>query len=340
MEKKSLQFELWQECNQRCTYCYLGKENRHTPDNLKLDAMQKALDYISDENNIKEYNVISYIGGEFFQGQLNTPDIKATFFNLMKKTAELLALNKIDEIWLMCTLTIGKQEDLYTTLDIFKKELQKQNKLNLLSNIWLVTSYDTIGRFHSVKMENTWDMNMKNIHDKYPEIKFNICTILTEDLLQKYLNNIFSFNDFIKKYNCNFFLKQPSPGSVTINKNISPDSIEGQKLGKILMEKTLPGFFPLRKTFIRFLLKFKDDCPGLYDKLFNVKYRADDLFRNFNTNDNKKRMHHIHRNKNKLDGGVNGQEKTDKNKCGHLINFAAYLDSDECMICDREAIGA
>ena len=39
---KQIQFELWQECNSQCKFCYLGKDNRYTPNELKLSAMQKA----------------------------------------------------------------------------------------------------------------------------------------------------------------------------------------------------------------------------------------------------------------------------------------------------------
>ena len=85
--KKQLQFEIWEECNSKCKFCYLGKNNLLTPNHVKLKSLQLILDKISDLSIYDEYDVISYLGGEFFQGQLNTPEIKELFFKLMEKTA-------------------------------------------------------------------------------------------------------------------------------------------------------------------------------------------------------------------------------------------------------------
>ena len=79
---KELQFELWQECNSRCTYCSLGKENMFTSDEFKLQSLELAYNELSNSNTI--YDVIGFIGGEFFQGQLNSPQIYNKFMDLMK----------------------------------------------------------------------------------------------------------------------------------------------------------------------------------------------------------------------------------------------------------------
>ena len=39
LNKKSLQFELWHECNSKCKFCYLGSNNIKTPVSLKLKAI-------------------------------------------------------------------------------------------------------------------------------------------------------------------------------------------------------------------------------------------------------------------------------------------------------------
>lgn len=117
--KKQLQFEIWEECNSKCKFCYLGKINLLTPNHVKLKSLQLILDKISDLSIYDEYDVISYLGGEFFQGQLNTPEIKELFFKLMEKTAWLLENKYIREVWIYATLTIGNQEDLYKSLEYF-----------------------------------------------------------------------------------------------------------------------------------------------------------------------------------------------------------------------------
>ena len=133
------------------------------------------------------------------------------------------------------------------------------------------------------------------------------------------------------------FFKQPSSGSIkpTIQKGTDLELVMSAKQE---MEKIIPGFFPKRETFLEFLIKFKEDCSELYNKLFNIQYRADDLYRNFN--DQERRMQYNHRAKDK-------KSEVDKDTglldskiapCGHSLNYSAYIDSNECMICDREFI--
>ena len=341
-EKKSLQFELWESCNNHCKFCYLGENNLFTPVRLKIKAVEDAYNFISDPEKMVSYNTLSYLGGEFFQGQLETPELKEKFFKLMKKTAELQVSGQIREFWLLCTLTIGNQKDLYDSLDIMNNEYIKAGKPELMEQVWIVTSYDTIGRFHTQKMEDNWKFHMKNLYETYPGIKFNTCMILTQDLITKYLNDEFSFHEYEKIYHSALFFKQPSPGSTKIpNKDIHSWSVEGRRIAKQIMEKALPGFFPKREDFLKFLIKFKQDCPELYDHLFNINYRADDLYRNMNDEEEGHRMQYNHRNKKNLSEIAEGDPTLNEinTKCGHLLNYTAYLDSDECCLCDRDLIG-
>ena len=45
---KQLQFELWKECNSKCTFCYLGNTNRFTSEETKLYNLEKALSTIKN----------------------------------------------------------------------------------------------------------------------------------------------------------------------------------------------------------------------------------------------------------------------------------------------------
>ena len=162
---KQLQFELWQECNSKCTFCYLGRNNCGTPDGVKITNMNNAIKMLSNEKTFEEYDTIAFSGGEFFQGQLNTKEVKDKFMELMSLTANLLNKELIKHVWIYATLTIGDQKDLYETLDLFK---------DTKGDFWVLTSYDTLGRFHSQKMEDNWSYHMKHIHELYPNFKFNI----------------------------------------------------------------------------------------------------------------------------------------------------------------------
>jgi hypothetical protein len=323
MEKKSLQFELWQECNSRCAYCYLGSENRCTPDELKIKALDSTYEKISDLEQYKEYDVLSFIGGEFFQGQLRNPVVREKFFKVMGKAHELMKAGYVRAIWMCATMTIGDQKDLYDFLDLFA---DIDVPVNSPDGVWICTSYDTIGRFHSDKMLQTWEYNMFNIHKKYPKVKFNTTMILTGDLIKKFLNEEFSFTEFSNKYHTNFFFKQPAPGHF---------GCSGDMESKKRMQKYLPNFFPERADFLKFLAKFANTNPDLFSHLFNIHFRADDLYRNFN--DGERLMVWNHRFKDRKEE-TNVKDDMALNTCGHLLQYASYIDSDKCMICDRDNI--
>ena len=308
---KQLQFELWQECGNGCKFCYLQEENKFTPDKLKIMACNNAYNKISDLSNYPEYDTLAYLGGEFFQGQMKNPEVKQAFMRLMEKTKQLYLDGYVKHIWVYATMTIGDQKDLYDMLELFGD----------LPEFWILTSYDTIGRFHTPKMEETWKYHMKNIRKLYPHIKLNITTILSEDCIQKYINNEISFTDMIKEYDCNFFFKQCGFGGLT----------------KERMNEILPGFFPRREIFLEFLKKFKQqETPDMWDRLFNIQYRADTLYRNYNDEKHQMELRQRYKNKRwetdeKVECGVN--------KCGHLMTYAAYIDNEECVLCDKEMIG-
>lgn len=309
---KQLQFELWQECNSHCLFCYNGRENRFTPKEKKINSLKNAIKTISDLSHYPEYDTLAYLGGEFFQGQLSDPEVKELFMDLMKKTAWLYENDYVKHVWIYVTLTIGAQEDLYETLKLFNKK----------DDLWILTSYDTIGRFHSQTMFDNWDYHMKHIHELYPEIKFNITSILTGDLCDKYIADELSFKDMKEKYHAEFFFKQCGKGSLT----------------KQQMNKIIPNFFPTRKQFLKFLYKFRaEEDDMMWTKLFNIYYRADTLFRNFNDKGTVENTRH-------KDGGSeveapDSDEVMVNPNCGHMVSYQAYIDCDNCCICDKETVG-
>lgn len=316
-ETKTLQFELWQECNNGCDFCYLGKENRKTPDELKLASLERVYKIISDSSNYPEYNCISYIGGEFFQGQLKDARVREAFFKLMQKTADLYNSKTIKEVWIAATLTIGNQEDLYKTLDLY----------NSYDNVWIITSWDTIGRFKSQKMKDTWDFHMKNLKKKYPGIKLNITTILTDDAITKYINGELSYSSMMEEYDASFFFKQCG----CIYNVASENSFNDQMSAKQWSNQKLPHFFPTRQKFLQFLKLFKiQETEDTWSRLFNIKYRADNLYRTFN--DGTTDIYHRFKD---TKGEVDDSKPM---PCGHPFVYCAYLDSDACVLCDKQKL--
>ena len=315
--KKQLQFELWQECNNHCKFCYLGDSNLCTPRKIKLKSLENTLAKLDDKSILDEYDTIGFIGGEFFQGQMNDEEIRSKFMKLMEKTASLLKQKLIKFVWIYATMTIGDQKDLYDTLE----------KYGDCDGVWLLTSYDTVGRFHSKKMEENWRFHMKNIQKLYPKIRFNVTTILTQDLIDKYLNNEFSFRDFSEEFKCEFFFKQCG-----LYKGMNKEQVVAD----------FPEFLPKRSSFLKFLGKFRcEESDIAWDKMFNIKYRADALYRNFNTEDESMILNLRYKDR-KAEINIpkhSDAEETVLSKCGHAKTYSTYADCDNCMLCDKENIG-
>ena len=323
--KKQLQFEIWDECNSKCTFCHLCKRNESISNSTKLQYLNNILNILKNKKDLSEYDTIGFIGGEFFQGQLSTSEIKEKFFELFKICDDLLSKNLIENIWLNVTLTIGKQKDLYDLLNTFKH----------INKLWLLTSFDTLGRFHTQKMLENWKYHMKNIKKLYPDIKFNTTTILTGDFIEKYLNDQINLQNFIDEYHTALFFKVPAIQKMYYNSNAE-------------MNAEIGNFFPKRDKFLKFLLKFKkNESKELWDKLFNIVYRADVLISNI---DNKLEktirekdtyMEDIEVENTKLQRDtykVKNSEMDYIMPCGHLSIYNSYVDQDGCALCDKLAI--
>lgn len=305
MSDKTIVIELWEECNNFCDFCFIDYLNKKTSDEVKLQNIENA-NLILD--NIKEeLKAIGLIGGEFFQGQLCNDTIRSKFFDLCKKIFIHINNGDIKDFWCFCTLTIGEQKDLYDLIDLFNDIVLDKNK----HTFWILTSYDTKGRYNMpFKFEN-WDKHMINLQ-KYPFIKFNITSIMTEDFCQKYLRDEIDLAALESKYKTKLFLKQPTQTR--------------WGLKETLMEK-IQWFFPKRKTYLDFLKKLRDQDREIFDNVLNISLRADLVYNEM-------------RGSTKLDPEIRNKETWNENhsrcfkKCGHVVNYKCYADSDACCLCD------
>ena len=310
-----IQYELWRECNCKCTYCTLGIDNCLTSNELKLQSMQTAIDEMKQFKS-NEHQTVGFIGGEFFQGQLNTPEIKSKFMELITEANNLLNNNIVKDLWLNASLLIGNQDDLYEAI----------NLINDKTKLWVLTSYDTIGRFHTSKMLDTWKYHMNKLHNDYPEVKLNTTSILTGDFIEKYLNDEFDIEDFKAKYHTNLFLKTTvKPGHLS-------------HLTKQEINDKIGNFFPTQEKFQEFLFTYYSrEGEDEYHKLFSNDLRADEVRKNFN-DENKRNIKFI-RDKNTLEETIDCiDEHTDNLSCGHSSIYQSYVDSDDCSICDKQQI--
>ncbi len=344
-KRKTFQWELWSFCNQKCVFCYLGADNKDT----RAERQMKSLiDFEKSIDNLDYtlYNNISIIGGEFFQGEFHTPEIKEKFLSIMKKIGQLYEDKKIGSCWLTCTLTRKEQDGLYDLLDYFKKnKIFVPNKKYTASGLWLCTSYDTKGRFHTQEQKDNWNYHMLNIHKHYKFVKFNTTMILTGNLIDEYLKGNLHFDKFSKKYNTTLFFKQPGLGTKydpfiqeyrrKNNCSYQEAHLEAKKDANKNCYKW--NFFPLRQQFLEFLERVYLKEPEYYDRICNIRYRADELHRNYNDNDSDITNR---RSKNSLiEEELGDMSEMTIEECGHLITYAAYCDNNSCCLCDKKLIG-
>ena len=310
---KQLQFELWQECNSKCTFCYLGRNNCGTPDGVKITNMNNAIKMLSNKKTFEEYDTIAFIGGEFFQGQLSTEELRNKWFELMNLCNDALNNEIVDTIWINASLLIGTQPDFYKTLDLFDKK----------DHLWVLTSYDTMGRFHTQKMFDTWESHLEKIYKEYPEIHVNITSILTGDLVEKFLNDEIDLYKYYKKYGFTNYFKNPVQPYV---KQIVPNSYFQPMLG---------NFFPTRHNMLRFFAKFLDMYgEEMYDRLISTDLRADEIRKNYN--DDKRNIKFTRDRKTLIEYQEGFNE--DLLPCGHNDIYCSYIDSNHCILCDKQLI--
>lgn len=313
---KTLQYELWQECNNRCKYCTLGKYAFSTPKEMKLDAISTAIVELQDLKQ-GEVSTLGFIGGEFFQGQLQDPEVKSAFMDLVDLSNHLLNEGIIEELWLNATLTLGTQLDLYATLD----------RIDRLDKVWILTSYDTHGRFHLKEMLNNWENQLARLKLLYPEVRRNTTMIITGEFIKLYLNDEFDLKEFERKYDTSVYLKTP----------VKPDDKCTWTKQEINNEMGFE-FFPTQIDFIKFLFKYKEkEGDEAYYNLFSNELKAEELHKNFN--DEELRNVTFHRSKDYVETLDTDKKEIETMECGHSNIYNCYVDQEGCAICDKIRIG-
>ena len=350
--KKSFQWELWQCCNNICKFCYLGKDNRHTNKERQLKSLadlKQALENL----DFDKYNNISLIGGEFFQGQLEDPDVRRAFFEIIQMICDFYANKKIGSVWLAATLTIGDQADLYETVDMFDKAGVRPHEAYGSSGLWICTSWDAQGRFHTEKSQQNWEFHMKNLGVKYPWIKKNTTIIIMQKLCENYLSGKFVPHKFMDEFGTSLFYKVPG---ITQQCFDGTEEMEGilawANAGKVdeylstvkakINDDCGFQFFPDRKTFRKFLVKYAKDDADTFNKLFNIEFRADELHRNFNeeeeTFDAERHKDSNFESSASTECIVNPNCLIADDNLKHVTNYATYSDCNACMMCDRNQV--
>jgi hypothetical protein len=333
--KKEIQFEVWEHCMNRCSFCYNVQNSYNTDKEVKIEACKRVLSKIENiDFNI--YDNISLIGGDFWQGEMKDPEVKEAFWKILRKIHEYLKSKKILCTWITATLTIGDNKDLYEMLDYFS-DIESHDIHDTNTGLWLCTSWDKIGRFHTPKHLANWEYHMDKIYNNYPNLQLNTTIILQSTLIEEYLSGDFCFNEFAKKHHTSIFLKTPGVGHLyqpDFNNNKAKHvDLEAFMNAKKAMEEKCPGMFVSRPMFLKFLHKLLLEQPDHFHKLFNIDNRAERLYKNHNEID--KLMEEHDRIKDNTSDTEYPECALNTNLCGHDIVYAGYIDSSKCAICDK-----
>lgn len=228
MSNKFLQFELWKDCNNNCRFCF----SRLQKDVDKVKSMEEIYKILSS-SIVQEYDIIGFIGGEFFNGQINTNKIYDNFYLLINKIIEYLNNNTIKQFYITATLIQNSHNDLIEFLDYIESH-------NLIDRILLCTSYDVKYRFHNNRGKELWEQSIKLLHDKYPRLKIHVEIICTQALIDAMMNNEFDLVEFKKEFNVDVDFLEPNTAFETVEE----------------FKKRLPVFLPTRKSFLMWVKRF------------------------------------------------------------------------------------
>ena len=247
-DNRLIQYELWLDCNQHCPFCY----NRHQPNTIdKLGLLNRVKDRIHSPE-VKKFNSIGIIGGEIFDPDIFTSkDVLDSFLDLCDLCIETLIENNMRTFYMATNL-------LYEDTSILYQVLDRANKRNVISNLCICTSWDTKYRFKSKEQELLWEKNMLDLHKAYPTLSLHVETILTQWYIDSVLSGAFDIKKFCSKFNTHIDYMVPNCGYDYASKKA--------------FEQDMPGFFPKRASFLRFLNK------GIADGTINLRdFLARDL---------------------------------------------------------------
>jgi len=235
-----LQFELWKDCNNRCAFCF--NDNSATSAARKLERLAFVKKELT--NNLPdEVDTIGFIGGEFFDGQLETEELFSTFIDVIN-----LALNtdSIKKVLITSSLIFrnGNQHLKSVLLRLTKRE-----------KLMLCTSWDTKYRFHTEDAQKGWENTIKLLHELFPEVRLHVEICPTQWHLEDVLADKFNIAAFENKYGVRVDYTDLNSGF--------------NYRDKYEFQQHVPGFFPKRETFLRFLNKVYGEGQARADQFLN-----------------------------------------------------------------------
>lgn len=301
---RMLQFELWKDCSNNCSFCW-NRDLIHllTSNKKKIEHINYVLSEVNKD--LSQYDVVSIIGGEFFEGQLFNQEVKEAFHKLIHKFAQLLKDNKIEQVFIMLSFMKKDLSDLDEVIDIF-------DKYNVLDRVLWCTSYDEKGRFHTQEQKQIW---FDNINEYRRYLRIHVEMIMTEPMIEAIISEQVDLKYFSDRGVSVDFIRPRVHTSINHTDKTKEET-----------KKIVPFIYPKRNTFLKFLTYLQKKYPQKLENLYSMEIRAFDVVL---VSENRV----MHRD---IDHYIEDKELDTVMPCGHSDKFAGYSDSDKCMVCDIE----
>ena len=226
-----VQFKLWDDCNNHCTFCYLNKIRKNTSKEEKLNRLSILKTRLLSLD-LSKYDRVGLIGGDFYLGELD--GLENAWIDILKQIDSM----DLRVYWIASALTQPDPTFLLESL----KDLDK-------SRVLICTSYDTVGRFTGNKLNN-WKNNINLLLEKGYDI--NITAIPTKEFIEEYHNGLFPKQ-------CSVNLCEPHLGTEWYCK------IDKEKYNETLVKENTLFNLPTRSEFTKFLI----DNPKILNTYIN-----------------------------------------------------------------------
>jgi hypothetical protein len=184
-----VEIELWANCNNSCSFCWQQYKQQNMWDTTKrIEILDKCLNLINSQDFEKGSDV-SLMGGELFIDDL---------FNnhkIVKFLIEKLQANDINNLYIYSNF-----------FEIEKLEffIEKYYFENIVNKLFIVTSFDIEGRFHTEQQKDKFLSNLFRIRSKYPKLSITVNMILTNKFCDAIVTKTFDIKKFENKYKTKF----------------------------------------------------------------------------------------------------------------------------------------
>lgn len=257
---KFVQFELFKHCNNNCLFCYNKFEHRLP----QIEQMNMMFDIIKDDKIMSSFNEIGFIGGEFFDNQLEDREVKKTFYSIFNYIIPYFEKKIFKKLYVTTSFIYKDTKQLEYFLEYCKQ-------VGLDKYLLICTSWDSKFRFNNKGSKEQWENNMDFVSKQYPNVLKHTEIILTQYFINDVLKEKFKIKDFKKDFHTDIDFIQPNTGY--------------HYKTKYEMEEDIEGFYPTEESFLKFLKKTiaeeKDIDPN---RLLNKEFHSSRLYSVSNKN--------------------------------------------------------